>query len=83
MSVPCERLFSNSAEIATDHRSHLSEGKFKQLQVLKYSWRKQVIDTTCVNSSSYEEVYLGKFQQLLKRDEELLEWDNGEEIVDL
>ncbi|KIM57744.1 hypothetical protein SCLCIDRAFT_129691 [Scleroderma citrinum Foug A] len=83
MSVPCKCLFLNSAEIATDHQSHLGEEKFKQLQVLKYSWQKQIVDTTHVNSFSYEEVYLGKFQQLLQRDEELLEWDNGEEIVNL
>ena len=80
-SVPCQCLFSNGAEIATDCRSRLSKEKFEQLQVLKYSWQNQVVDTAHANSSNYEEVYLGGFQQLLKRDQELVEWDNGDIII--
>ena len=82
-SVPCEHLFSNGAEIATNCRSHFSEDRFKQLQVLKYSWQNQIVDIAHANSSDYEEVDLDKFQQLLRKDQELLEWANGAEIVDL
>ncbi|KIJ59097.1 hypothetical protein HYDPIDRAFT_101305 [Hydnomerulius pinastri MD-312] len=81
-SVPCERLFSAGAEIATDRRSCLGMERFEQLQVLKHAWQDKIVDVAQQNSSSVGEVYLDEFQELLKWDNELAEWDsNIDEVV--
>ena len=80
-SVPCEHLFSAGAEVATNRQSRLGADKFEQLQMLKHTWRDNVVDTACLNSSTMEEEYLDGFQELLKRDVELVEWDSANETV--
>ena len=81
-SVPCERLFSAGAEIATDRRSCLGPDKFEQLQILKHTWQSRIVDAVSLNSSDTEEIYLNEFRELLQRDQELLEWDDdGVEVV--
>ena len=79
-SVPCERLFSAGAEVATDRRSHLGADKFEQLQILKHAWRNDIVDSARLNSGTEEE-YLDGFQELFKRDAELVEWDNVNETI--
>ena len=80
-SVPCERLFSAGTEVATDQQSCLSADKFEQPQLLKHAWQNNVIDTARLNSSTTNEEYLDEFQELLKMDNELVEWDNSNETV--
>ena len=80
-SVPCERLFSAGTEVATDQQSRLSVDKFEQPQLLKHAWQNNVIDTARLNSSTTNEEYLDEFQELLKMDNELVEWDNSNETV--
>ncbi|KIK81224.1 hypothetical protein PAXRUDRAFT_90310, partial [Paxillus rubicundulus Ve08.2h10] len=67
-SVPCERLFSASAEIATDQQSHLDAEKFEELQVLKSAWQDSVMDFAAANSAHIDEVRLEEFQELLVYD---------------
>jgi len=59
-SVPCERLFSAGAEVATDHGSCLGAENFEQLQILKHAWRDNMINSACLNSGTEEE-YLDGF----------------------
>jgi hypothetical protein len=82
-SVPCERLFSAGAEIATDRRSRLGGEKFEYLQVLKHAWRDKVTDHAAANSTEIDEVYLEDFRELLRTDNELGEWDKVDEVVTL
>ena len=79
--MPCERLFSASAEIATDWRSHLGVDKFEHLQILKHAWQGSIVDTTKINSSEVECVELNEFQELLKRDQELSGLQGGQYVT--
>ncbi|KII82957.1 hypothetical protein PLICRDRAFT_74446, partial [Plicaturopsis crispa FD-325 SS-3] len=38
-AVPCERVFSSSAETDTCRRSNLSPKRMEMLQILKYAYR--------------------------------------------
>ena len=80
-SVPCERLFSAGAEIATDRRSRLGSERFEHLQVLKHSWHRHIVDHAAVNSADASEVFLNQFKEILTMDAELAEWDVREQEV--
>jgi hAT family C-terminal dimerisation region len=82
-SVPCERLFSAGAEIATDRRSRLGADRFEQLQILKHAWQDQIADAASFNSSEIKDIYLDEFRELFARDQELVEGSNDEEMVNL
>lgn len=78
-SVPCERLFSAGAEIATDRRSRLGAVKFKKIQMLKHAWRDHLQDQT--RPSDTEEVSVTEFQEIFMRDSEMNEWNDFDETV--
>lgn len=81
-SVPCERLFSAGAEIATDRRSRLGTDKFEYLQILKHHWRHTLQDAANINATYVEEVNLMEYKELLARDVEMSEWDSpGDHVV--
>ncbi|KIK94263.1 hypothetical protein PAXRUDRAFT_143270 [Paxillus rubicundulus Ve08.2h10] len=85
-SVPCERLFSAGAEIATDHRSCLGSKTFKGLQVMKHTWRNSIVNRAAINSQQSEEVVMEEFKELYEMDVQLAELDKiGEvdEVVEL
>jgi hypothetical protein len=82
-SVPCERLCSAGAEIATDCRSCLRADRFEQLQILKHAWQGQIINAASLNSLEIEDVYLDEYKELFIRDQELVEDTNDEEMVNL
>lgn len=82
-SVPCERLFSAGAEIATDRRSRLGADRFEQLQILKHAWQGQIINAASLNSLEIEDIYLDEYKELFTRDQELVEDTNDEEMVNL
>lgn len=81
--VPCKWLFLAGAEIATDHQSCLGPDKFKQLQILKHTWQNHIVDAISMNLGDTAEIYLNEFQELLQRDQELSDWDDNGEVVDL
>ncbi|KIM55590.1 hypothetical protein SCLCIDRAFT_134329 [Scleroderma citrinum Foug A] len=68
--VPCERLFSAGAEIATDRRSRLGSIWFEELQVLKHAWRNSVVSLATINSQDIQEVYLQEYCELYELEEE-------------
>ena len=83
-SVPCERLFSAGAEIATDRRSRLGSDKFEQLQVLKHAWRDSIVNMAATNSSIIEQVTLQEFVELMLVDNDMVKWDQDEgELVNV
>ena len=75
-SVSCERHFSGGAETATNKRSRLGAERFKQLQILKFSWRKSLINSAQANSGIVEEVLLNEYKDLLLVDEDMADWEN-------
>lgn len=81
--MPCERLFSAGAEIATDRRSRLGADRFEQLQILKHAWQGQIINAASLNSLEIEDIYLDEYKELFTRDQELVEDTNDEEMVNL
>ena len=80
-SVPCECLFSADGEVATDRWSCLGAEWFEQLQVLKYAWWCNIVNTVKRNSLDCEEVHLDEYQELLTQDKELITWDKVDEVV--
>lgn len=75
-SVPCERLFSGGAETATNKRSRLGAECFEQLQMLKFLWRKSLVNSAQANSGIVEEVLLNEYKDLLLVDEDMADWEN-------
>jgi len=74
-SIPCEWLFSAGAGIATDQHSHLGSDQFEELQVMKHTWHKSILDRAAENSSQVEEVWLDDFKELHQIDEDLAKDD--------
>lgn len=79
-SVPCERLFSAGAEIATDCRSRLGSERFEHIQVLKHAWHHHIVNHAAVNSDDAG-IFLNEFKEILVMDAELAEWDVYEQEV--
>jgi hypothetical protein len=80
-SVPCERLFSAGAEIATDRRSRLGADKFEHLQILKHAWRSSITDHSMVNSQHVTEIAIEEYRDFLIQDDKMEQWDKDGEIV--
>lgn len=64
-SVPCERVFSSSAETDTKKRNRIADDLMEALQILKYSMKKEKLNFT---------------EQLLTPVEELANADEGHEV---
>src|SRR6266481_4080114 len=67
-SVPCERLFSGSKQVATDRHARLGSDKFKELQIMKSAWCDKVVDLASWNSKQAEEICLEDFIEYLNID---------------
>lgn len=76
--MPCERLFSAGAEVATDRRSRLGAERFEELQVMKHAWRKNVVNQAAFNSA---EIFLEEFRELQQMDEEFADLEGRDEHV--
>jgi hypothetical protein len=68
-SVPCERLFSASKQVADDRRARLGSKRFEELQLMKFAWRQNIADIAAWNSGIVEEVDLDEFEDMLAADE--------------
>lgn len=67
-SVPCERLFSSSKQVADDRRARLGAKRFEELQLMKFAWRQNITDLVAWNSGIVEEVDLDLYQDMLMAD---------------
>ncbi|KIM37619.1 hypothetical protein M413DRAFT_39798, partial [Hebeloma cylindrosporum] len=67
-SVPCERMFSGTKQIATDRRSCLGPKPFEELTVMKSAWGPGIYDAASWNSAQVEEVGLVEFEEMLVDD---------------
>lgn len=73
-SVPCERLFSGTKQIAEDHWSRLGDPVFEQLAMMKSAWGPELCDFAAWNAAQVEEVNLD-YEQLLLDDIDSSEWE--------
>ena len=80
-SVPCERLFSAGAEIATDRHNRLGSDRFEQLQIMKYEWSRDAVDWANLNSAATEEVSLEPFRDYLTWETNLQSSSDGATII--
>ena len=79
-SVPCERLFSGSKQIATDRRAHLGSEVFEELVIMSSAWGPDLCDMAAWNDSQVEELSLIDFQEMLVEDIDCLAWDKELEV---
>ena len=75
-SVPCERLFSGSKQIATDRRAQLGNTIFEELVIMKSAWGPELYDMAAWNAAQVEEVeLLFDFEEMLIEDAASTVWD--------
>ena len=74
-SVPCERLFSGSKQIATDRRACLGPVVFEELVIMKSAWGPDLYDMAAWSAAQVEEVDVFDFEELLAEDVDCLAWD--------
>jgi hypothetical protein len=48
---------------------------FEELQIMKFAWRKKIVDNAEQNWARVEEVQLGEYLEFLEVDEISAEWD--------
>ncbi len=80
-SVPCERLFSAGAEIATDRCNRLGSDIFEKLQILKHEWSRDVVDEAHFNSAVIEDITLEPFKDYLTWETNLQSSLDGARVV--
>src|SRR5271168_2900557 len=55
-SVPCERLFSGTKQVATDRRASLGNMVFEEVTITKSAWGPGLCDVAAWNAAQIEEV---------------------------
>src|SRR5271168_380079 len=80
-SVPCERLFSGTKQIAVDRRARLGTAVFEELVVMGSAWGPDIYDMAAWASSQpeEEEVDFFDFEEMLADDAEMVAWEKDSE----
>ena len=78
-SVPCERLFSSSEQVATERRSRLGSDRFEELLIMKSVWHGMISNWAAINSEGIEQVDLVEYEELLDADVQACTWDDEDE----
>ena len=78
-SVPCERLFSGTKQIAVDRRASLGSAFFEEIVITKSALGPDLYDMAAWNASQVEDVDLFDFEELLLDNTEGLAWDKDME----
>ena len=81
-SVPCERLFSGTKQIATDRRARLGAIVFEELAIMKSAWGPQLCDFAAWNAAQVEEIGHDEYEDMLLEDVNCLAWDKELEVDD-
>ena len=82
-SVPCERLFSGTKQIAIDRWVSLGSVFFEEIVLTKSAWGPDLYNMATWNESQVEEVDSFDFEELLLNDTEGLAWDKDMEGDDV
>jgi hypothetical protein len=75
LSIPCERLFSGTKQIATDHQASLGPVVFEEVTIMKSAWGSGLGDVAAWNAAQIEEVGKFNFEQMLVDNGNQEEWD--------
>ena len=75
-SVPCERMFSGSKQIATDRRAQLGHIVFEELVIMKSAWGPDLYDMPAWNAAQIDEVDSFDYEELLGEDVDCAAWDD-------
>jgi hypothetical protein len=66
-------------------QSSLGVKHFEELQIMKFAWRKKIVDNAEQNWTRVEEVQLKEYSEFLEVDETSVEWDkellNADEFI--
>ena len=83
-SVPCERLFSSTKQIAIDRHVLLGPIVFEEIVITKSTWGPDLYDMAAWNELQVEDVDLFDFKELLLDDTDGLAWNRDMEggVVD-
>jgi hypothetical protein len=81
-SVPCERLFSGTKQIAVDRRARLGAAVFEELVVMGSAWGPDIYDMAAWTSSQEEEVDFFDFEDMLVNDVQMVAWEKDLEGMD-
>jgi len=65
--------------MAVDQWASLGAECFEELQIMKFAWRKNIIDVAAWNSGKVEEVDLDEYEEMLAADIWADEFDKGED----
>ena len=76
-SVPCERLFSGTKQVATDRQSSLCPVVFEEVIITKSAWGHGLCDVVAWNAAQMEEITEFDFEQMLVDDSDQEEWDKS------
>jgi len=84
LSIPCERLFSSTKQVATDHQASLGPIVFEEVTITKSAWGPGLCDIAAWNAVQMEEVaHLDlDFKQMLVDDDDQDEWDKSMPSLD-
>ena len=82
-SVPCERLFSGTKQIAVDRRARLGAAVFEELVVMGSAWGPDIYDMAAWTNSQEEEVDFFDFEDMLANDVQMEAWEKDLEEMDL
>jgi hypothetical protein len=66
--MPCERLFSGSKQVATNHQASLGPEVFEELVIMGSGWGPGLCDIAAWNTMQMEEVGVFDFEQMLNKD---------------
>lgn len=82
-SVACERLFSSAKLTTTDLRSRLGPEDLERLQLLKFDWKRGLVDWAKENENYEQEVLIDEefYRGLENLDAEEDEWDVEEDHI--
>lgn len=83
-SVPCERLFSGTKQVATDRRASLGPVVFEEVVLTGSAWGPGLCDVAAWNAAQMEEIAHTDldFEQMLVDDGDQDEWDKSMPSLD-
>ena len=74
-SVPCERLFSGTKQVATDRRASLGSEVFEELVIMRSAWGPDLCNMAEWNKAQVEEIPMLEFEDMLVDDAEHSAWE--------
>ena len=86
-SVPCERLFLGTKQIAVDRCSRLGgtvfeKLVFEELVIMGSAWGPDIYDMAAWSASQEEDVEFFDFEEMLADDAEMVSWEKDSDLLE-